>query len=1483
VWLPHSPRALRSLLPLVLLVAVPGTAVAQWYRTYDDALQALRRKEWSVAKEKLESSVAEAQRAGRRPGRSVLRYGSLREPFIPDFFLGQAYVGLAQAESDPAAQERYFQEAIKAFDRAGSAQVRTSDPEFAQLESSQRIARAARASVNEAPATSSGEPPPRPPDTAVASARQELQKLIEQGESALTSGSWQAAASTFAEAGRRIAESPALRQEFGQVPARLAEASFAVDATSARQSLAEARFASAADVLERLTTQVSGLTPSSTAARALASGLPRDLGEARAGRALAEADTAFRERRWTAAQHAYENASLLAQGISFSSPRGRELNAQLPGRLNDAKLNGALADKRYVDALAIDGANRTALEGQYALAANAYNQGHWDEAVTAFDALLKYGKNYRDARERSIAANMQVESGLGATADPTNVTEARQHYERVLALQRDIKGSLADSPIVIRAVEQASDRLRQIDGKQGLESARRLYQNGQWDEARNAVNVVLRLLPDDREAPALLAMLNDTAKGERVRSLTARAKEALARGDIAAAGAAGDELRQLVPGNDTAADVLGRVALMRTARLRVYQGIGAAAGVTLIGPILLLSPRRRARFFAVIGRPASALQLYGRVLSKDPTDRKTLTRAADLSVVHGVDAPLAPHFEAYLRARPDDASLTLAAAAFFWSHGDKDRGLALYERLIANATPELPLDAFVRLEARYSGQLPDPMVRGLQQVRRANPGHGGPVQLLAHHYAAVGSCDAEALDVLRAACVDDPANGTLRMSYAKALAAAGMLDAVIAEAGEAARLLPADEAPLHFLAAVCAQYAETGASDLAIRLNALTLPVEGRLVIREALFARNGSLRSVIAPAYAIEESATADPATLSALRAHLHLDGGDTDAALAALDEGVDAPVASPIVRLAQLDAYRRYLAAAAGRGRPSDPALLARVAELYAEGQWWEESVNAWQRTVSVPEWNRRSMAAIEAILDRLSIVEVAKIYFATGGWTATKFTTSTAGPAAFRITPGASSNAEVRNQFDLTPVFSYTTVVTVDDAVSLKREVLADPGPARTAMAFLIATQPIRHDVYALIYAFMTEEPSVTIVPLEARAIREAVVEARSHVHLERTLNQWLGHTDIFETHNPVSNAATFFGRGQFINQLVLKITRRQNFGIFGLRKIGKTSLVYRLRELSRDHLVAYVDLQGVASRRTDEVYHRLLESLLRDLRVKHPAVNVPPSRLVADTPSDEVATSFHSDVMAIRNAFESTNRQLPHVLLLLDEIELMVPHGETPGFKGHQDFFRHIRGLYQQEGFIVSAVVGATPTVCRTPTWDGRDNPVFQFYDEVFLAPLDRQECDQMVQGLGELMGVRFDQASLSMVFEQTAGHPYVARQLCSRLVKTFPERPLDVREEMTVTAIAEYLAQRGDYFAGIVEGYLDNAARRIVETIAVAEETGEGRTEILRRVGELAERHVADQVLGDLELVGLVTRELDRYRLSMPLFRRWLRRSWLDVE
>jgi hypothetical protein len=145
------------------------------------------------------------------------------------------------------------------------------------------------------------------------------------------------------------------------------------------------------------------------------------------------------------------------------------------------------------------------------------------------------------------------------------------------------------------------------------------------------------------------------------------------------------------------------------------------------------------------------------------------------------------------------------------------------------------------------------------------------------------------------------------------------------------------------------------------------------------------------------------------------------------------------------------------------------------------------------------------------------------------------------------------------------------------------------------------------------------------------------------------------------------------------------------------------------------------------------------------------------------------------------------------------------------------------------------------------------------------------------------GVRFDVESLATIYETTAGHPYVARQLCSRLVKSFVDRPLEVHAAMVDAAATEYLAQRGDYFAGILEGYLDPVACRMVEAIASADETGLTRGDLFQQINAVgAGRAIRDQTLGDLEVTGLAVHTGDHYRLRIPLFRRWLRRSWLGL-
>jgi predicted Zn-dependent protease len=1463
-------------------VATSSAYAQQWEPTYREALAAFAKQDWTAAENKLIDSKALAAKAGRSPGRRVLVTGSFRTTFIPDYYLGRLYLARAE-QANGEARKALLDRARSALATARSTdQVRDNDPEAPTLKTA--VETIARLELVDEPPGGGPTPPGRgstPPVDPLDPARANIRRALEEGTAELDRQNWASAQTSLQQANQILQTAPALGADFSTtLTGLLNDTGAAVDVEQGLRQLRNGAFSQAVAPF----TRAGGVKPSHPAVQQFVAPLPALLAEARLGQTLLEADTAMRESRWTAAMAAYESATRDGASMAFVSPRAKELYAQAPAQLRQVRLQQALAERRFADALGIDSSNRQAREGQYGLMLAAFKGERWDEADAAIASLRALKPPYLDVADRDAVVGMQraLAAGILALEQRTPGSGARQQLEQVIELQKAIRGPLMNAPVVTQAATAAQARLNQMDSDAALQAANAFFRKGDFDQARATAKLALEKVDGRQDALDLLRQMDTPGLESRTAQLLETARQALQRGDLAEAESSARALDAIVKGYEPAGVVLDEIASIRAARNRRYL-FGASAGLLAIGPLLLVSPRRRGRFLAFMGRPAPALRLYERVLARDPGDSVTLSRAAALAVTYKLASTLETHFDAYLRAKPDDAGVAMAAADYFWNAGREARAADIYEKILASAGHTLPPEAYDRLGRCHANGLTPQLTSLLERTRAGDSANAGLIRLLAREHARADRSDAEALAVYRAASEQQPQDGELRLLLARALLEHGELQEAANEAERAARLRGDDTAALDVLVESYRRAYAGAPADALIDLSSRRLPATAVLIVGEKLAAGAPSLRETLSGMYRKQQPAGEEASARLLFDVHHALDTGDLDATRRQLDLASEAPPRSPLFLRALIQAHERYLEAVEKSGRPPDSERLARMAGLHAGGGWWLDAVTTWQAIVSVPEWNRRSMAAIQDLLDRRSLVDIAQAYFGTAGWNVDDVTGNPRdGISECLVSPGWDVATDIATGFHRTQVFCCTEVVTVDDVVRLKRRVL-DSTPADGAVAFLLTGQAVRHDVYALIYAFMTEEPAVTLVPLEAQSVRDAIVEARSRHHLERTLHQWLGHTDVYETHNPVSNAATFFGRGHFINELVLKISRGENFGIFGLRKIGKTSLVYRLRELSRDHLVAYVDLQGVASRHVSEVYIRLIESLIRDMRIKHPDVPPPALRASADRRA-EVAVDFHADILAIRRAFEASSHPLPHVLLLLDEIELMIPERGSPGFEGHQDFLRHVRGLHQQERFIVSAVVGASPTICRTPRWDGRDNPVFQFYDEVFLVPLDRAECDQMVQGLGEVMGVRFDAASLQRVYEETAGHPYVARQVCSRLVKAYTERPLEVRADMVGVAIDDYLAQRGDYFAGVLESYLDTTSRRIVETIATQDEGGADRARILLQIESTGEkRHLADQALGDLELTGLARRTGDRYALGIPLFRRWLRRSWLGLE
>lgn len=102
----------------VVLVSTSDAQQRRWFELYDEAIQHIRRSEWSLAETKLK----QAQRDGPAPGRTVLRYGMLRDDFFPDFYLGVVYLNTDRPK-----------EALQQFQVARTQKLNAQDREFVSI------------------------------------------------------------------------------------------------------------------------------------------------------------------------------------------------------------------------------------------------------------------------------------------------------------------------------------------------------------------------------------------------------------------------------------------------------------------------------------------------------------------------------------------------------------------------------------------------------------------------------------------------------------------------------------------------------------------------------------------------------------------------------------------------------------------------------------------------------------------------------------------------------------------------------------------------------------------------------------------------------------------------------------------------------------------------------------------------------------------------------------------------------------------------------------------------------------------------------------------------------------------------------------------------------------------------------------------------------------------------------------------------------
>lgn len=290
------------------------------------------------------------------------------------------------------------------------------------------------------------------------------------------------------------------------------------------------------------------------------------------------------------------------------------------------------------------------------------------------------------------------------------------------------------------------------------------------------------------------------------------------------------------------------------------------------------------------------------------------------------------------------------------------------------------------------------------------------------------------------------------------------------------------------------------------------------------------------------------------------------------------------------------------------------------------------------------------------------------------------------------------------------------------------------------------------------------------------------------------------DLYRVSTALTHPRGFFGRQALIAETVNTLRNgASNVGIFGLRKMGKTSLLYRILDNLRSRggvLAAHVDVQRLDALNPSVGYALWsIGEALVDSNPKLRRLNglklFGKASLYSDTDTRSIPELFDHDIRLVLN---SSKRQ---VVVLLDEIELMSP--DTPGSQWGSAFvqlWRLLRGLHQQlPGRLAYLVTGTNPSCIEKNKLLGVENPAYNYFDTKYLPALTQDESSQLLRQIGIRMGLLWRDAAVERCFGLVAGHPFLLRSLASVV-----HRALLPRSEQVTVAAADVQDATESFFS-----------------------------------------------------------------------------------
>jgi hypothetical protein len=260
------------------------------------------------------------------------------------------------------------------------------------------------------------------------------------------------------------------------------------------------------------------------------------------------------------------------------------------------------------------------------------------------------------------------------------------------------------------------------------------------------------------------------------------------------------------------------------------------------------------------------------------------------------------------------------------------------------------------------------------------------------------------------------------------------------------------------------------------------------------------------------------------------------------------------------------------------------------------------------------------------------------------------------------------------------------------------------------------------------------------------------------------------------------ALFFGRERLLAR-ILNVLHHNSLMITGERRIGKTTFLYHLKKaLEKDDSTEYqffpvlTDLQGVGE---DDFFHAVMSDVVETLEPE-PA----PLRFRTEEAGYD-GRDFSHDLQRVVEQLKKRTQKRVKLALLIDEVDVLNEFSERIN--------QRLRSIFMKT--FSENLVAIMSGVGIRRSWQSEGSPWYNFFDEVELAALTREDARALITTPVE--GIfRYEPAAVDAILEWSELKPYLIQRFCIYAVNRMLEERRTVVTAADVQAVREAVQFEG---------------------------------------------------------------------------------------